>query len=313
MIPVAENDIMTEDQESERFNSMLSAAQKQVGVPSVQSQIAALLEDDDDDVPSNDTAPGMSETGYSGESYDTGEGGQKPAPSLAQIVPDDDDDFAIADRLRQKISEDAQMAAENTEAKAKKEKKVKEKKPLDKAALAKILTVAAVVVAAALGYCVSLLFFTDAIKTPEQEFSIKAANAVASKLTPGNEMYFYKAYFRKNASYSECMLYGISSDGSSEKTDMYHIVVNDDLPNQINVHYTIDPDSPEFLFLLGSANEDDRTRAERLKRFSDDITEADREIQINSPGWIKIDCTVINKNVILPEVPAAAVTGTDKK
>ena len=293
-IDLADNDNVNE-QSSDQFNSMLSAAQKQVGSSGggnnglTQAQIEAMLavEDDDEEQPDE-----QSESESVGETEDGGEM--------------QDEDASIADKLKEGIAADSQAAADETEAKKKKEKKPKvkkEKKPLDKAALAKMLTAAAVVVAAVLGYLVCIVFFSDVIKTPNEEFAIKAAKAVNSNIARGTEMYVYKAYVRNGAAADECMLYAIISskrESGTEKTDMYRIVINHDSPNKINVYYTLDTESPEYIKMRDSDDEKLRIQASRLKSYSDDITAADREIQINSPEWHRIDCTVVNKG-IMPE------------
>ena len=301
---MADNETVREDEESEQFNSMLNAAQKHVGSKEggsslSQAQIEAMLAENDDDVPDA--------TGTSGPGSDNADG------SSGDDTPADyaDEDTAIADRLREGISADAQAAAEENEVKEKKKKEKKpkvkkEKKPLDKATLAKMLIAAAIVVALVLGYLVCLVFFTDVLKTPEEEFSIKAAAAVDSMLARGSEMYVYKAYVRNSASAEECMLYAVTMDGESEKTDMYHVVIYRDDPNKINVYYTLDTESRRYQKMHDSDDPAERILAANLKSYSDAIIAADKEIQIGTPGWIKIDCTMINKALIKPVEETAA-------
>ena len=278
-------DLDTVQEESEQFNSMLNAAKKQVGAQEggsslSQSQIEAMLADENDEDQSGDT--------------DNASGAE----------PDEDSD--IADKLRSNIESDAQAAAEEAieKEKKKKEKKPKvkkEKKPLDKAKLAKMLTALAVIVSLVLGYLVCLVFFTDTFKTPEQEFAIKAAAAVASKLDKKTEMYVYKAFVRHNADSEECMIYGITMSPENEKTDMYHVVIYNDKPNKINVYYTLNTESREYLKMHDSDDPEERVYASTLKSYSDAITAADKEIQIGTPSWIRIDCTIINKALVKPE------------
>lgn len=273
------------DAEDEQFNSMLNAAQKHIGVHDTgslsQAQIEAMLADDDEPA----------------EAAGGGEGA------------DSDDETSIAEKFKESISADSQAAADETEKKTKKKKEKKEKKPkvkkekkpLDKAVLAKILTAAAIVVALALGYLTSLVFFSDVIKTSDEEFSIKAAKAVSSKLDKGTEIYIYKAYVRNNSSYDECMLYAVTSMNravNSEKTDIYHVVINRDAPNKINVYYTLDTENSEYIKMRDSDDSKLRVKASELKSYSDEIAACDKEIQINTPGWEKINCTVINKAII---------------
>ena len=166
----------------------------------------------------------------------------------------------------------------------------------------RIITVAAVVVAAALGFCVSLLFFSDFIKTGPEEFSIKAANAVNSKLTINTEFYVYKAYVRSGKNADECMLYAITGSGGVDKTDIYHVVVYHENPGRINVYYTLDTKNPEYIRMRDSEDEKKRVQASLLKKYSDEIEAADREIQINDPAWEKIDCTKINRNITSEQI-----------
>lgn len=275
---------------------MLNAAQKQVGSQDggsslSQAQIEAMLAGEDD----ADTSGNTDEESASADADDID---YSSAP---------DEDSEIADKLRENISSDAQEAAEETEAKEKKkkekkpkEKKPKVKKPLDKAKLAKMLTAAAVIVSLVLGYLVCLVFFTDTFKTPEQEFAIKASAAVQSKLDPKSEMYVYKAFVRRDSSSEECMIYAVTMNGETEKTDMYHVVIYNDKPNMINVYYTIDTESREYLKLHNSDDPEERIYASTLKSYSDAIIAADKEIQIGTPSWVKIDCTIINKAIAKP-------------
>lgn len=288
-IVLAENENVSE-QESEQFNSMLSAAQKHVGAQNTnsslsQSQIEAMLavNDDEDEEAQPESA---------------GESGEDESDGVS--------DSSIADKFREGIAADSQAAADEADKKKKEEKKPKvkkEKKPLDKAKLAKMLTALAVIVALVLGYLICLVFFTDAIRSPNEEFAIRSAKAVAGSLPATEEIYFYKAYVRNGAAADECMLYAVTTkkrESDSEKTDMYRIVITHDAPNKINVYYTLDTESPEYIKLRDSEDEKDRIRASRLKNYSDEIIESDKEIQINSPDWHKINCTVINKS-LMPE------------
>ncbi len=300
-IVLADNDTVQEDQGSDQFNSMLNAALKHINSQEInvgslsQEQIEAMLADDDDD----DTGS----TVNSGGSDDTSNTGDDPEMSS-------DEDLDIAERFREGISADSQAAAEETEKKEKKKKEKKpkvkkEKKPLDKEQIAKILIALSVVVALVLGFLICLVFFTDVLKTPEQEFAIKAAVSVASKFDPKTDMYVYKAFVRTGADSEECMLYAVTMNGEKEKTDMYHVVIYNDAPNKINVYYTIDTESREYLKLHNSDDPEERVYASTLKSYSDAIAAADKEIQIGTPSWVKIDCTMINKALRKPEETAA--------
>ncbi len=297
-IVLADNDTVQEDQDSDQFNSMLNAALKHINSQEIsvgslsQEQIEAMLADDD-----------TGSTVNSGGSDDTSNTGDDPEMSS-------DEDLDIAERFREGISADSQAAAEETEKKEKKKKEKKpkvkkEKKPLDKAQIAKILIALSVVVALVLGFLICLVFFTDVLKTQEQEFAIKAAVSVASKFDPKTEMYVYKAFVRRGSASEECMLYAITMDAEKEKTDMYHVVIYNDSPNTINVYYTIDTESREYLSLHNSDDPEERVYASTLKSYSDAIAAADKEIQIGTPSWVKIDCTMINKALRKPEETAA--------
>lgn len=294
-----------QDKESEQFNSMLSAAQKHVGGDGgsggglSQAQIEAMLamsDDDDDDEEEESGSDDGDEEAAS--SYDDDGNGDATAGDDSE-GSDGEDDAAIADKFREGIAADAQAAAEETEKKSKKkkEKKKKEKKPLDKAVLAKIVTALAVVVAAALGFCVSLLMFSDMIKTGNETFAIKAANWVNTKFPINTEFYVYRAYVRNNSSSDECLLYGLTCYEGTEKLDIYRVVIEHDGKGDVNIYYTISEDDPQYLKLKNSEEEKDRIRASQLKNYSDTIYASDKEIQINKPEWEKINCSLINKNI----------------
>lgn len=296
-----------QDKESEQFNSMLNAAQKQVGADGgdagssgglTQAQIEAMLAmSDDEDEDESDGGDEEAASSYEDES--NSEAGSSDESDGDSAGGDDDDDSAIADKFREGIAADAQAAAEATEEKSKKkkEKKKKEKKPLDKAVLAKIVTALAVVVAAALGFCVCLLFFSDFIKTGNETFAIRSANWVNSKFQPNTEFYVYRAYVRNNSSSDECMLYGLTCYKGNETLDMYRVVFDHGGSGDVIIYYTIDENDPEYIKLKNSEEEKDRIRASYLKNCSDIIYASDKEIQINKPEWEKINCSLINKNI----------------
>lgn len=314
-----------ENFDDEHFNSMLSAAQKQVGVNTPeepeeesqssgggagklsQAQIEAMLALNSDTFSSSDSEEQGNEGADEQQSGQPGaevssEGSEEPAP-----VQDEDAD--IADRFRAQIDAERQENAEGEAApgegeaagdgkkKKKKEKVPKEKKPIDPVTLWRILTVAAAVVALALGFCICLLMFTDVIKSGNEQFAIKAANAVNSKLRINTEFYVCKAYVNNGTLADECMLYGYTCYEGEEKMDMYRVVVEKAAPTIVNVYYTIDENSYEYKAMKSSADSKDRIKASQLKYHSDAILDADREIQINSPNWEKIDCAMLNKNI----------------
>ncbi|MCR4780898.1 MAG: hypothetical protein K5876_07380 [Ruminiclostridium sp.] len=316
-----DNENMVDEAENERFNSMLNAAQKQVGAsPSEnqesssagtqltagagklsQAQIEAML------AINNSVPPG--------EGQNTESVSEAPAPEVPEEKPEPepprDEDDMIADKLREGLAAEMQPESDENSApadngkkkkkekqpKEKKEKPKKEKKPVDPVLLSRIITVVAAVVAAALGFCVCLLMFTDVIKSGNEQFAIKAANAVNSKLSPNTDFYVYRAYVWNRELSDECMLYGLTSYHGVDKMDIYRVVVEHDNPTYIYLYYTIDENSEAYLQLKLSEDSKKRIQASQLKNHSDSIYDADREIQINAPKWQKVDCAVINKNI----------------
>ena len=318
---MAENDNIVEeqDQDEERFNSMLNAAQKQVGaVPGAdssandssstttgklsQAQIEAMLALNSETV--------ISEQPDTVKDQNTAETQSSVEESQLNDVPKDEDDV-IADKLREGIAAEMQTAEteaaaeqpEDNNKKKKKEKKEKapkekkEKKPIDPVTLWRIITVAAAVVAAALGFCICLLMFTKVIKSGNEQFAIRAANAVNSKLEVNSEFYVYKAYVHNGALADECMLYALTSYGGVDKMNIYRVVVEHDTSWLTNLYYTIDENSESYISWKESDDSKKRIEASLRKSQSDEIYRIDKEIQINSPIWEKIDCVVINSNI----------------
>lgn len=267
-----------------------------------------------DDEPPEDSGP---ETGPVGA----------PEPEHPKAEPElpKDEDQLIAEKLREGLAAEMQpqesepeapAGEENGKKKAKKEKKPKgekapkepkgkteaaaegetEKPPRDTSLLSKIITIAAAVVSLALGFCICLLMFTDFIKSGNEQFAIKAANAVNSKLKLNTEFYVYKAYVWNRELSDECMIYALTSYGGEDKMDIYRVVVEHSSPI-VNVYYTISEDDESYLRMKESDDSKIRIQASVKKQYSDTIYAADREIQINAPKWQKINCTVINKNI----------------
>ncbi len=313
-----------ENLEDEQFNSMLSAAQKQVGVntpaPSEeepqpgggtgklsQAQIEAMLALNSDTFDTGDSADNNKgeDNTVSGENNEANAGQTDNSEEAVVMTPPvQDEDADIADRFRAQIDaerqENTEPAAGDGKKKKKKEKapkEKKEKKPLDPVTLWRILTVAAAVVALALGFCICLLMFTDVIKSGNDQFAIRAANAVNSKLRMNTDFYVCRAYVNNGTLADECMLYGYTSYEGKEKLDMYRVVVEKNAPSIVNIYYTIDENSTEYIAMKNSDNSKDRISASQLKYHSDAIYAADMEIQINSPKWEKIDCAMLNKNI----------------
>ena len=302
---------------------MLSAAQKQVGVSAPtepddspqpgaggtgklsQAQIEAMLAlnsdtfgSDSNDEQGEDSGDGGAVEGSSGEGSD-----EPPPPP--------DEDAEIAEKFRAQIdaerqdnaeaeaeAEPAQSAEEGgKKKKAKKEKAPKEKKPVDPVAVWRILTVACTVIALALGFCVCLLMFTDVIKSGNEQFAVRAANAVNSKLPINTDFYVYRAYVNNGQLADECILYGVTGQSGVNRMDMYRVVIEKNAPSIVNIYYTLDENSPDYQLMKQSEDSKIRIQASQLKLHSDEIYDADREIQIGSPKWEKINCALINNNI----------------
>ena len=165
-----------------------------------------------------------------------------------------------------------------------------------------IITVAAAVVAFALGFCVCFLFFSDFVKSGSEEFAIKAANALNSQFPVNNELYVYKAYVKDGAAATECILYGAVDYNGEIDIDIYRVVVRDEEPNKISVYYTVDENDESYIAMKNSTDSEVKVQASILKNYSDTIKAADKEIRIGVPEWEEIDCTKINRNITSSQV-----------
>lgn len=65
----------------------------------------------------------------------------------------------------------------------------------------------------------------------------------------------------------------------------------------VNIYYTIDENSPEYLALKNSADPEERIQASVLKNYSDGIESAHREISIGTPSWVSVDISEINSSL----------------
>lgn len=160
-----------------------------------------------------------------------------------------------------------------------------------------IITIAIAVVAAALGFCVCLLLFGDVIRSSNEEFAIKAANAVNSSLPVNNELYIYKAYVKNGSAATECILYGVVDYNGETGTDIFRVVVRNDKPNELRVYYTVDENDEDYIAMKNSEDSEVKIQASVLKNNSDSIFIADKEIRIGIPEWEKTDCGKINRNI----------------
>lgn len=160
-----------------------------------------------------------------------------------------------------------------------------------------IVTVIAVVVSLALGFCASLLLFGDIFTTAEEAFAIKAANAVNSTLNVNEQFCVYKAYVKLGAASDECILYAITEYKEKVTASKYRVVINKDDSSIINIYYTVDENSPEYLAMKNSDDPEVRIQASVLKNYSDSIEDAHREISIGMPTWKSVDISEINSNI----------------
>lgn len=168
-----------------------------------------------------------------------------------------------------------------------------------------IITIAVAVVAAALGFCVCFLLFGDVFKTSNEEFAIKAANAVNSSLPVNNELYVYKAYVKNGSAATECILYGVVDYNGETDTDIFRVVVRSDKPNELRVYYTVDENDEDYIAMKNSDDSEVKIQASVLKNNSDSIFIADKEIRIGVPEWEKTDCGKINENITSQQIKNA--------
>lgn len=160
-----------------------------------------------------------------------------------------------------------------------------------------IVTVIAVVVSLALGFCASLLLFGDIFHTAEESFAIKAANAVNSTLNVNEQFCVYKAYVKLGAASDECILYAITEYKEKVTASKYRVVVSKENSGIINIYYTVDENSEEYLAMKNSDDPEVRVQASILKNYSDSIEDAHREISIGMPTWKSVDISEINSNI----------------
>ncbi|MGN0578281.1 MAG: hypothetical protein ACI4J4_06645 [Ruminiclostridium sp.] len=328
-----EEDIYSEDEASSQFSSMLNAAAKKLseenaasasapvqtsgnssdnsantvksssGVLS-QEEIERLLAEDDEPQSGEEAQPAPENMEEPKPQKSSNESEINPAvePESAAYSPyeEADDTEQIASMLTAGFDDEEEEPKREAPAPEK-----KGKNPPNKALIQIIATVGAVIVALALGFCVAMLMFSDFIKSGGERFAIKAANAVNSQLEVNSEFYVYKAYYKAGTASDECLLYGVVSYGGETKTDMYRVVINHDKPNIINVYYTLDENNESYIAMKNSEDEKVRIQASVLKNYSDTIMQADKEIQINSPAWEKIDCTKVNREINSQQIKTA--------
>ncbi len=175
----------------------------------------------------------------------------------------------------------------------------------EKKGISFIITIAATVVAAALGFCVAMLIFGDVFDTAEERFAVKAANAVNSKLEVNENLCVYKAYVKRGTAADECILYAITDYKDVVTASKYRVVVNKDNEKVINIYNTVDENSAEYLAMKNSEDPEVRIQASLLKNYSDSIEAAHREISIGTPTWVSVDPDEINSNITSKQEKAA--------
>lgn len=170
-----------------------------------------------------------------------------------------------------------------------------------------LITLAAAVVAAALGFCVCLFLFGDIFRSSDEEFAIMAANSVNSSLPVNNELYIYKAFVKNGSAAKECILYGVVDYNGETRTDIFRVVLNDGNPNKLKlkVYYTVDENDEDYIAMKNSEDSEIKIQASVLKNYSDSIYAADKEIRIGVPEWKSADCGKINRNITSAQVKNA--------
>ncbi len=179
-----------------------------------------------------------------------------------------------------------------------KSKKKREKKGAPRV----LITFLAVIVAAALGFSVAIFMFTDAVNSAEENFAVRAANAVNSTLNVNEKMCVYKAFVRFGAGADECIVYYVSDYNDEAITSVCRVVVEKDSPDVINIYSSIDENDSDYLAMNNSADPQTRVQASILKNYSDSIDEARREIRIGAPSWVEIDISKINGSITSEQV-----------
>ena len=166
-----------------------------------------------------------------------------------------------------------------------------------------VLPVAGAVIACAAGFAASLIMNTDLIKSDNEEFAIKAANAFNSSLPINSELCVYRAYVRKSTSLDECILYTMNEYGGQLQTKICRVVVEHDKPDILNLYYVIDPESDSYLAMKNSADPKLRIEASLLKNYSDQIEASDVEIHTSKTSeWEQVDCSKINAHITSEQI-----------
>lgn len=287
-------DLATFDAEEEEFNDLLSAANMKLSeeaeeapvaekgnISISQSQIDALLDGNVVDLTGLDAAVAQA-------------GAKEAAKEEAKAQAEEKKEEAPAAK-----TEETPVAEEAPEKKkkARKEKLPRQKKTSDSKSLSMGLTVAAAAVSLALGFCIAMFIFMDPPQTKEEAFAVRSANALNSMLEVNERLFVYDAYVRMGTAADECILYAITEFDGNVTSSKYRVTVNKEDQNIINIYYTLDETSPEYIAMRDSDNPEIRIQASILKNYSDEIEAAHREISIGTPSWTAIDISEINSNI----------------
>ena len=288
-------DLASFDVEEEEFNELLSEANmklseeaeassesEKTNISISQSQIDALLDGNVVDLTGLDAAVAKA-------------GAMEAAKSEEKTMTDSEEKITGGEKNENKPSAEGNVPQKKQ--KVKKEKPVKQKKTSDKPGLSMVVTIAAAAVSLALGFCVAMFIFMDAPQTKEEAFAVRSANALNSILEINEKLFVYKAYVRTGTAVDECMIYAITEFNDDVTPSKYRITVNKSDPNTINIYYTLDETSPEYIAMRDSEDPEIRIQASVLKNYSDEIESAHREISIGAPTWVSVDISEINSNI----------------
>lgn len=264
-----------ENAEGDEFSELLDAANKRLSEENLSDSAEKTVSDAAADIPAGAKKVSVESLKQSAE--------EEMNSSAAQTVNADEPE--------------AEIKTVDTDSGKKKKRKKKGVSPV-------LVTFLTVIVAAALGFCAAMVLFTDAIKTNEESFAIRAANALNSKLSVNQQLCVYKAYVRLGAGSSECVLYAVVDYDDSVTASVYRVVVEKDNPDIINIYYSIDEDDPDYIAMKNSSDPEKRIQASVLKNYSDGIEAACREIRIGEPSWVKTDISVINSSITSEQIRA---------
>lgn len=215
-------------------------------------------------------------------------------PELDDLGLDSIMNFGVESDLAESLPEESeeQKDEETTEAVA--------EKPQNKI-FSIIIHIALVVVAIAVGFFACLLITGDFWKTPEQLFSEKAADALQSTLSSGQELVVIDSYSRIRSGDSECVIFGgIKTALGTMENHMYRVLVENENTSVIRIFYEFD--EAQYNELKESDKSTDRIQASVLKNYADEFSRSVSEISAGAEDWVKTDSEAINK--LLENKPA---------